>query len=206
MPWYFVKDQPGNLGRTGKLPLMDCVTASAVAPTFFEPWTVPEQNPPPGERPVGTLTDGSIGVAGNPCYQTCVEAFEYTSGKYVPSESILVSLGTGRHAPVSRPTWLPSWLTWILSELLDSAGEQQTDLVRRHYPQIAFYRLDPALPESIGPDALNDIPRLHEIGQRFARTIDWAGILEGHPGPFLLGNNTQPQQYQKPVSSLRRQG
>ena len=46
MPWYFVKDQPGNRGRTGKLPLMDCVTASAVAPTFFHPWTVPERDPP----------------------------------------------------------------------------------------------------------------------------------------------------------------
>jgi patatin-like phospholipase/acyl hydrolase len=80
VPWYFVKDQPGNSGRTGKLSLMDCVTASAVAPTYFQPWTVLEADPPAGERPVGTLTDGGVGVAGNPCYQACVEAFEYTGG------------------------------------------------------------------------------------------------------------------------------
>ena len=199
MPWYFVKDQPGNTGRTGKLSLMDCVTASAVAPTFFAPWTVPEPDPPAGERPVGALTDGAVGVAGNPCYQTCVEAFEYTADKYLPAETTLVSLGTGRQPAQTKPTWLPSWITWLLGELLDSAGEQQTELVRRHYPETPFYRLDPALPTAFGPDAIGDIPRLHEIGRRFAQSIDWRGILDGEKPDFLVADNTLPHQYQKGV-------
>ena len=146
---------------------------------------------------MGTLTDGAVGVAGNPCYQTCVEAFDYTNGKYTPADTILVSLGNGRHTALARPTWLPSWLTWILGELLDSAGEQQTELVRRHYSLMPFYRLDPALARAIGPDAIDKIAELHEIGLRFARTIDWAPILAGEASPFLLGDNTQPKQYQK---------
>jgi patatin-like phospholipase/acyl hydrolase len=66
-PWYFVRDSAKNAGCTGGLRLTDCVTASAAAPTYFQPWTLPE--------PVGTLVDGGVGVTGNPVYQACVEAF-----------------------------------------------------------------------------------------------------------------------------------
>ncbi|HEX8026763.1 MAG TPA: patatin-like phospholipase family protein [Candidatus Limnocylindrales bacterium] len=87
-PWYFVKDRPGiNSARTGALRLADCVTASASAPTYFAPWLVPG---------VGTLVDGGAGVAGNPVYQACVEAFEYTEpGAYDPAATVVVSLGPG---------------------------------------------------------------------------------------------------------------
>ena len=66
MPWYFVRDNPANACRAGRIRLRDAVTASAAAPTFFAPWTVDG---------VGELVDGGIGVAGNPVYQACVEAF-----------------------------------------------------------------------------------------------------------------------------------
>lgn len=68
MPWYFVRDSQANSRRTGRLPLVDCVTASAAAPTYFWPWTIPEDGAllPPGVEPVGTLVDGSVGVSGNP--------------------------------------------------------------------------------------------------------------------------------------------
>ena len=40
-PWYFVKDRPAeNACRTGGYPLVDCLTASAAAPTYFAPWPV----------------------------------------------------------------------------------------------------------------------------------------------------------------------
>jgi patatin-like phospholipase/acyl hydrolase len=46
--WYFVRDNPRNAGCTGRLGLVDCTTASAATPTYFEPWTIEE---PPG-RPL----------------------------------------------------------------------------------------------------------------------------------------------------------
>jgi uncharacterized protein len=77
-PWYFVRDNPENSGCTGRLRLVDCTTASAAAPTYFEPWTIqePSGRPPRCER-VGAVVDGGVGVAGNPVYQACVEAFYY---------------------------------------------------------------------------------------------------------------------------------
>ena len=80
-PWYFVKDRTGaNAGRTGSCALVDSLTASAAAPTYFAPWPV---------EGIGLLVDGGTGVAGNPVYQACVEAFEYT-GAYRPEDTIVV--------------------------------------------------------------------------------------------------------------------
>jgi hypothetical protein len=199
MPWYFVKDKPQNSGRTGKLPLVDCVTASCVVPTYHEPWTVPEADPPPGHRSVGRLVDGGVGVAGNPAYQACVEAFYYT-GEYTPEDTVVVSLGTGHHASLANPTSILDWLSWTLGELLDSAGEQQTDLVKRHFPQTPFYRLQPVLPRSIGGDSVKSVPELHALGQRFAAQIDWEPILAAGASPYLIGDsNTLARQYAKAV-------
>jgi patatin-like phospholipase/acyl hydrolase len=213
MPWYFVKDCGLNRQRTGKLPLIDCVTASAVAPTYFKPWTVPEANPPGGDRPVGALVDGGVGVAGNPAYQACVEAFDYTgernpdgteAPKYRPDETILVSLGTGRFLQQdAHPNSILGWVKWLIGELLDSASEQQTDVVRRNFRDMPFYRLDLHLPRPIGQDGVKHIPELKAIGERFARTIDWAPILAGEPSPFSIGDeNTLPRQYKKAVPAV----
>jgi uncharacterized protein len=113
MPWYFVKDNPDNSRCTGRLGLVDCATASSAAPTYFEPWTVEEGFVPPRCGRVGELTDGGMGVVGNPVYQACVEAFYYTDGAngYAPGETTTVSMGTGRSiVPKRRPTWIGSWL------------------------------------------------------------------------------------------------
>jgi predicted acylesterase/phospholipase RssA len=171
-PWYFVRDNPRNSRRTGKLGLVDCATASAAAPTYFQPWTVAG----PGE-----LVDGGIGVTGNPVYQACVEAFYYTPG-YLPQETTVVSLGTGRAISEPHPHNLLSWLTWVLDEMLRSPEEQQTELVKRHFPEIAFHRMEPDLEVDIAMDDTGSIDRLRQIGETFARGIDWPGILNG-PGP-----------------------
>src|SRR5512143_272128 len=92
MPWYFVRDNPLNPGCTGRLDLVDCATASAAAPIYFDPWEIAEPVPRPGCEPVGILVDGGVGVTGNPVYQACVEAFDYTPD-YKPQETITVSLG-----------------------------------------------------------------------------------------------------------------
>jgi hypothetical protein len=188
-PWYFVKDNRNNSGCTGSLGLADCVTGSAAAPTYFEPWTIEE---PPG-RPfncerVGAVVDGGVGVAGNPVYQACVEAFYYTddANGYEPGETTTVSMGTGRSiVPKRRPTWIWSWLQWALGELLESPGEQQTEIAWRHFVEdqpdeqkMRFYRIDTELKENIALDDVGSIGRLREYGERLAERIDWEKILE----------------------------
>lgn len=195
MPWYFVRDHPINSGCTGRLGLVDCTTASAAAPTYFEPWTISESpTPAPCER-VGTLVDGAVGVTGNPVYQACIEAFDYTPG-YTPDETTTVSLGTGKFKHRKEPRWIGSWLEWVLAELLESPGEQQTEFTWRHYPQMTFYRIDTELNEDIGLDDIRDIPRLIEYGERLAELIDWEAILAGTDTRFRIGStNTLWEQY-----------
>ena len=170
--WYFVKDVPANAGRTGTLPLADCLTASAAAPTFFAPWTVT------GLADKGPMVDGGTGVAGNPVYQACVEAFGYMD-RYDPASTVVVSLGTGQFLERPRPTWLYSWLGWLLSELLRSPGEQQTELVDRHYPEARFYRVDVRLEREFALDGAGEMATLRDIGERLASRLDWPAILDG---------------------------
>jgi patatin-like phospholipase/acyl hydrolase len=196
MPWYFVRDHPTNSGCTGRLGLVDCATASAAAPTYFQPWTIAEQlePSPPCER-VGTLVDGATGVTGNPVYQACIEAFEYTPD-YSPEETITVSLGTGKFKNRKEPGWIGAWLEWILAELLESPGEQQTEITQRHFPQMTFYRIDTELKENIGLDDSRDIGRLVEYGEKLAALIDWEAILAGTETRFRIGShNTLWEQY-----------
>ena len=195
MPWYFVRDNPRNAGCTGRLGIVDCTTASAAAPTFFEPWTIAETSTPPQCDMVGRLVDGAVGVTGNPVYQACIEAFDYTPG-YKPEETITVSLGTGRFKNRKEPLWIGGWLEWILGELLESPGEQQTEITQRHYPEMIFYRIDTELKENIGLDDASKIGRLVEYGERLAEKIDWEAILAGSETEFRVGShNTLWKQY-----------
>jgi hypothetical protein len=191
-PWYFVKDRAGaNTERTGELLLGDCVTASAAAPTYFAPWQVGD---------IGLLVDGGVGVAGNPVYQACVESFEYT-GRYRPSETIVVSLGTGRFLERPRPTWLWSWVEWVLAEMFRSPGEQQTELVQRHYRAARLYRIDAKLPRDFPLDTTGaGLVELEAIGQRLADLIDWPAILAGRKSEFRISaGETLPEDYTRAV-------
>jgi patatin-like phospholipase/acyl hydrolase len=195
MPWYFVRDNPQNSGCTGRLGLVDCTTASAAAPTFFQPWRITETSTPPPCEEVGILVDGAVGVTGNPVYQACIEAFEYTPG-FTPAETITVSLGTGKFKHRKEPAWVGGWLEWILAELLESPGEQQTEFTWRHFPEMTFYRIDTELKEDIGLDDARDIGRLVEYGEQLAALIDWEAILAGADTQFKIdGTNTLWEQY-----------
>jgi patatin-like phospholipase/acyl hydrolase len=199
MPWYFVRDNPRNSGCTGRLGLVDCTTASAAAPTYFQPWTIGDASTPSQCERVGTLVDGAVGVTGNPVYQACIEAFDYTPD-YMPEETITVSLGTGRFKHRKEPKWIGGWLEWVLAELLESPGEQQTEITQRHFPEMTFYRIDTELMENIGLDDANKIGRLVEYGERLAEKIDWNAILAGTETQFRIGsNNTLWEQYKVQV-------
>jgi patatin-like phospholipase/acyl hydrolase len=200
-PWYFVRDSPKNSGRTGRLRLADCVTASSAAPTYFKPWTMPEDRGTPSHgEPVGDLVDGGVGVAGNPVYQACVEAFHYSEG-YAPHETTVVSLGTGRFMDKRRPAWILPWFRWILGELLESPGEQQTEIVWRHFPETTFYRIDTRLDEHIRLDDVQSVGRLREYGERLAEEIDWHAILAGTDTTFRVGPGQKVfPQYARPAT------
>ena len=186
MPWYFVRDNPVNSCRAGSVRLSDAVTASACAPTYFRPWPI---------RGLGELIDGGMGVAGNPVYQACVEAFHYTDA-YAPADTMIVSLGTGKLLARPRPTWLWTWLGWLLSELLRSPAEQQTELVHRHWPEARFYRLDLELDREIGLDAVDRLDELEALGERLASGVDWPAILDGSDERYLVTDaTTLPREY-----------
>ncbi len=173
-PWYFVKDKPANSKATGDFGLADCATASAAAPTYFTPWTL--RTAPH----IGPVADGGVGVTGNPVYQACVEAFCYT-GEYIPENTTVISLGTGRFPVAAKPPkTLFGWLGWVVDELLRSPGEQQTEIARRQFPAMRFYRFEPDLSEIKKPIDMDDveaIPVLLEYGTKFAASIDWKAIL-----------------------------
>ena len=192
-PWYFVKDRPGETGRrTGVLRLADCVTASAAAPTYFAPWPI---------EGIGLLVDGGVGVAGNPAYQACVEAFEYSD--YEASNAIVVSLGTGRFLDRRRPTWLWSWVEWVLGEMFRSPGEQQTELVQRHYGAATLYRIDARLPRDFPLDTIGPgLDELEGIGRGLAALVDWPAILDGRDEEFRVGRprEAQPEAYCRVVA------
>lgn len=207
--WYFVKDKPGyNRCRTGRLNLVDCVTASAAAPTYFPAWTIRDVSPP------ARFVDGGVGVLGNPVYQACMEAFWHT-GEYQPEETIVVSLGTGRVVPGRSPAGFPRWFRWTIDSLLDAPLEQQAELVHRHFPVATFYRLnpdvgamDPSLHRMIDWDDGRSTGRLRRYGERFAETVDWNAILAGVPDasaawhqPGVLVRN-EPATDVRPMSFL----
>ena len=182
--WYFVKDR-GEDRRTGNLLLADCVTASAAAPTYFAPWPIDG---------IGLLVDGGVGVAGNPVYQACVEAFVYGEGRYDPASTIVVSLGTGRFLGRKRPSWLWPWVEWVLGELFRSPGEQQTELVQRHYGDAALYRIDARLPRDYPLDTLGPgFDELEAIGLGLAAMLDWPAILDGRDEAFRVGRPAEAQ-------------
>ena len=190
MPWYFVRDNPANSCRAGGFRLADAVTASAAAPTYFRPWPVP---------PIGELIDGGIGVAGNPVYQACVEAFRYTDG-YAETDTIVVSLGTGYFLKRKRPTWIYSWLHWLLAELLRSPGEQQTELVDRHFRDATFYRVDLELPRDFSMDDATKMADLKVLGEKLLPRIAWSKILDGSDTHWLVGKgHRQPSEYAEAV-------
>ncbi len=88
----------------------------------------------------------------------------------------------------------------MLDELLRSPGEQQTELVRRHYPELAFYRIDPQLRRDIALDDTGGIDELRRIGEDLAARIDWDAILAGAGSTFAVTDrNTLWQAYSKSV-------
>jgi hypothetical protein len=102
----------------------------------------------------------------------------------------VVSFGTGRFVRQADPRLITDWLTWVLNALLHSPGEQQTELVARHFPESTFYRLEPTLSADIEMDDISRIADLEATGKQFATQVDWDAMLRGDDTPFRV----PPQQ------------
>ena len=87
-----------------------------------------------------------------------------------------------------------------MAELLESPGEQQTEIAWRQFPQMTFYRIDTELKEEIALDDSGKIERLLGYGERLAEKIDWEAILAGTETRFRIGShNTLWEQYKEQV-------
>lgn len=168
-PWYFVQDTAGNRGLTGKLSLVDCAVASACAPTYFKAYTMDVGGAPT------VMVDGSVGIAGNPVYQACVEAFYYDD--FSPADTRVVSLGTGYFPPGNQvPTGLLGWMQWTINALLDAPEDQQTEIVNRHFPGV-LQRFDWQLPAPVDLADVSSVPALVTFANKTAAVMDWSAIL-----------------------------
>jgi len=170
--WYFVRDGDRNSQYVGGASLDECAAASAAAPTYFTGLKV---NPANGHT-IGWCFDGGAGDLGNPVYQACVEAFAYDD--FTPETTSVISLGTGYYpsADPNPPCGLLATLSWTLDSLLNSASDQQSELVNRHYPGV-MQRFNWKLPHAIDMAAASAIPELVAIGRQLSSQMDWASIL-----------------------------
>jgi predicted acylesterase/phospholipase RssA len=142
-------------------PVIRAVLASSSIPTYF---------------PVvaGRYVDGGVGSYANPCYLAAYEACFCL--KWDPTETTLISLGTGRDPKTIKPdqpgkfmAW--DWLTPTLDAFLTSAGDQQVHLVETFFQGLDFRRFQVDLKESLPLDDPRQIPRLEEYGEMMGKKI-----------------------------------
>lgn len=142
-------------------PVVKAVQASCTVPTYF---------------PVveGRYIDGGVGSYGNPCYIAAYEAKECLN--WDPAETTLISIGTGRD-PYSFETkntsklWAWDWIGRIFGIFLQSAYDQQVNLVETYFKDLDFRRFQIDLREPIAMDDTHRINQLVAYGSRLGRMI-----------------------------------
>jgi predicted acylesterase/phospholipase RssA len=148
-----------------KWPVVKAVLASSSVPTYF---------------PVidGRYVDGGVGAYSNPCYIAGYEACIILADTWgwVPAETTLISLGTGRDPKGLKPGESQSlrpwqWLGPVLGAFLQSADDQQVHLVDMFFEQLDFRRFQVDLEEPIAMDDPTMIPLLTAYGDRLGQMI-----------------------------------
>ncbi len=123
-------------------PVVLAVRASCTVPTYY-----PVVN--------GRYVDGGVGDYANPCYLAAYEAAYVLN--WDPAETTLISLGTGRdpyhwETENARQYWAWQWLGPILGAFLQSADDQQVNLVSTFFKTLDFRRFQVDEKESIAMD------------------------------------------------------
>jgi len=150
-------------------PVVKAVLASSSVPTYF---------------PVvdGRYVDGGVGSYANPCYVAAYE-LKYCLG-WDPTETTLISLGTGRDPHVHNVDhvdrwWVWQWLNPLLGAFMDSAADQQVHLVDTFFEHLDFRRFQVDLERPIAMDDASAIPELTAYGEKLGRMLladklDWS--------------------------------
>jgi hypothetical protein len=158
-------------------PLSKAVQASCTVPTYF----------PLVE---GRYIDGGVGSYANPCYLAAYEAKECLN--WDPAETTLISIGTGRDPytfdPASTPRkWAWDWIGNLLGVFLQSATDQQVNLVETFFKNLDFRRFQINLRDPIEMDDVSQIEPLVAYGTRLGRMIlndqidTSQGVVPKHP-------------------------
>lgn len=172
--WYFTRDTPTNSHLTGKLSMIDCAVASASAPTVFSPKYVS----PLGGKLIGPVFDGGVAGYANPCYRVVREATDFDVFSPDPLQTRLISIGSGyfNHYSSIAPEGLLATIKIAFRGLLDSANDEQSEIVTRHYPNL-MQRFNWELPREIDEADTSAIPEMVEWGAKWANQIDWTKII-----------------------------
>ena len=142
-------------------PVVKAVMASSTVPTYF---------------PVvdGRFVDGGVGAYANPCYLAAYELRFCLD--WDPAETTLVSLGTGRDPHFFDPaqadhlrSW--QWIVPILGAFLQSADDQQVQLVNTFFSRLDFRRFQVDLEEHIAMDDASKIPLLERYGEELGNKL-----------------------------------
>ncbi len=142
-------------------PVAQAVLASSSVPSYF-----PVVN--------GRFVDGGVGAYANPCYLAAYEILYCLN--WNPGETTLISLGTGRgphrfDVQKANHLWIWEWVEPILSAFLQSADEQQVNLVKTFFKELDFRRFQVDLGENINMDDPSKIPQLTAYGETMGRMI-----------------------------------
>lgn len=122
----------------------------------------------------GRYIDGGVGSYGNPCYVAAFEAKECLN--WDPAETTLISIGTGRD-PYSFQTktapklWAWDWIGRIFGVFLQSAYDQQVNLVETYFKELDFRRFQIDLSEPIAMDDTSRVNQLVGYGNRLGQMI-----------------------------------
>lgn len=142
-------------------PVVKAVMASCAVPAIF---------------PVvdGRYADGGVGAYSNPCYLAAYELLFCLGWR--PSETTLISLGTGRSPSTIDPQkakrmWPWQWLEPLFGAFAQSADDQQVHLVNTFFQEMDFRRFQVDLPQAIPLDDIQQIPRLAVIGEELGRMM-----------------------------------
>ena len=142
-------------------PVAKAVQASCTVPALF---------PPVDNRYI----DGGVGSYANPCYIAAYEAKECLNWKM--EETTLISIGTGR-APCSftekqvKGAYAWDWLRMSIGAFMQSAYDQQINLIHTHYGLLDFRRFQIDLLDNIASDDISKMPDLLEYGKILGRMI-----------------------------------
>ena len=151
IPWFFKSNPSEKKKENYDFSMTDVALATSAAPTYFKPHEMSVTANE--EKYEGKFVDGGI-YANHPAMCAFVEA----RTQCPKAEILLVSLGTGTHAPFSRPDQRRGWgiSAWskrnrLVNIVIDGASDTvkyQLDRLLTKLGNGKFYRLQLDLPEA----------------------------------------------------------